>query len=702
MTFVADRYKTASTWILNPTFFWLGHDLQDFLQLNERNRWAFSTDYRAVLSPSIQEKIQEKKSIYKQLELTPPRNLWQLLAEGFDIPNTLYPKLANLRSPKSSSWLFRNVYSDDFLRAWLASDAIMSNEPTDDNKSYAKFIEQTLERVSSQRFRADGRVLKTNQTIKGIGPSSWHFIFISSLPELIINRNRLNSFITIDNEALYQNDGLSEVVDVDQHPSIQSVTHDLLPPTMINPDWLYTVGWYDLWAGPQSLNNPSGVVEQHDCIFCSAGKVYCGECENGQVECEECGGDYSNYCENCSEGWIECESCASEGQQLCDDCDGEGTVDCDDCDGAGNVECEECEGTAELTQCPACEGTGWEGGSSNEARDNTCGECDGEGETDAFPCPTCFEGRVDCSTNCDEDGQVECGYCDGDGQTTCTECEGDGGAYCDSYGCDEGYIYCEYCDASDDRGYQECGECEGYYERGDCPQMHYEQIWGESIDSSLQNVVTKNGRRRKLENLMANLKMLPTENTSINLLQEVYGDVKFEFKTMAEIWNKFLKVMKQESRESIYFFNPTPNGIMIQYVTFADLLDFEFTLGDLLVLTRRSVDSVYEGDTETLYNRKPRTGINAIDRQIRMKQYRENWEQDVIKFRMMPDAESKFRAMFDIRVNDVDLKYWTLFWNNYYSILEPFVNDEDLKDFEFLVGTAIDSAKIITFNYPKG
>jgi len=30
------------------------------------------------------------------------------------------------------------------------------------------------------------------------------------------------------------------------------------------------------------------------------------------------------------------------------------------------------------------------------------------------------------------------------------------------------------------------------------------------------------------------------------------------------------------------------------------------------------------------------------------------------------------------------------------------VNDEDLKDFEFLVGTAIDSAKIITFNYPKG
>jgi hypothetical protein len=88
-----------------------------------------------------------------------------------------------------------------------------------------------------------------------------------------------------------------------------------------------------------------------------------------------------------------------------------------------------------------------------------------------------------------------------------------------------------------------------------------------------------------------------------------------------------------------------------------------------------------------------------------MKQYRENWEQDVSTRYQMPDAESKFRTMFDIRVNDVDLKYWTLFWNNYYSILEPFVSNQQILNihhFKFLVGTAIDSANIITFNYPKG
>ena len=698
MTFVADRYKTASTWILNPRLFWLGRDLQDFLQLNPRPVWRYSTDYRAVLSPSMQIKIDETKSIYTELELNPPSNLWQLFADGFIIDD-IFPKFNSLRSPKSNNWLFRNVYSEEFLRAWLASDSIISNEPTEDNTSYGKFIEQTLERIS----RNYNKYHNSNHKVR-LSSSSWKFIFITSLPDLLIHRSRLNSFITIDNEALYQNDGLSEVVDVDQHPSIQSVTHDLLPPTMINPDWLYTVGWYDLWAGPQSLNNPSGVVEQHDCIFCSAGNVYCGSCNSGQVECGECGGDYSNYCENCNEGWIECDSCAGDGSQLCDDCDGEGTVDCDDCDGAGDIECEECEGTAELTQCPACEGTGWEGGSSNEARDNTCEECEGEGETDAFPCPTCEAGRIECPGSCDDDGQVECGYCDGDGQTTCTDCDGDGGAYCDSYGCDDGYIYCEYCDASDDRGYQECGDCEGYYERGDCPQMHYEQIWGESVDSSLQNVVTKNGRRRKLENLMANLKMLPTENTSINLLQEVYGDVKFEFKTMAEIWTQFLKIMKEDVQESMYFFNPTKNGITIQYASFSYDSNADYILGDLLVLTRRSIESIYEGDTDTIYNVKPSTGINQMNRQIKMKKFSYN----TTPIGNITRSGEDFMILFGIQVEDEDLYYWIEFWSYYAKFLEPLVesiektNVTNIGEFKFLVGTVVNSAKIITLNHPKG
>ena len=690
MTFVADRYQTASTWILNPRLFWLGRDLQEFLQLNLRPHWSYASDYRAVLSPSMQIKIDEQKSIYKELELNPPSNLWQLFADGLIIDN-IFPKFNSLRSPKTKNWLFRNVYSEEFLRAWLASESIISNEPTEDNTSYGKFIEQTLERISNYYAKTLNLSLQ---------PSSWKFIFITSLPELLIHRSQLNSFVSIDNEALYQNDRLSDVVDVDQHPSIQSVTHNLLPLTMINPDWLYTVGWYDLWAGPQSLNNPSGVVEQHDCIFCSAGNVYCGSCDNGQVECGECGGDYTNYCENCNEGWIECESCDGEGQQLCDDCDGEGTVDCDDCDGAGDIECEECEGTAKLTQCPACEGTGWDGGSSNEAMDNTCGECEGEGETDAFPCPTCDAGRVACEGSCNGDGKVECNFCDGDGQTTCTDCDGDGGAYCDSYGCDDGYIYCEYCDESDERGYQECGDCEGDYERGDCPQMHYEQIWGESVDSSLQNVVTKNGRRRKLENLMSNLKSLPTENTSINLLQEVYGDVKFEFKTMAEIWTQFLKIMKQDAQESMYFFNPTQNGITIQYASFSYDSNVEFILGDLLVLARRSIESSHEGDTETIYNVKPHTGTNKHDRMIRMKKF--TFSRGQLNHRDGAD----FLTLFGIQVKGEDWYYWMDFWSYYYDFLEPLgeiVNWGGISsDFKFLVGTVVNSAKIITLNHPKG
>jgi len=687
MTFVADRYTTASTWILNPRLFWLGRDLQEFLQLNPRPAWSYSSDYRAVLSPSIQAKIDENKSIYTELELNSPSNLWQVFADGFILDN-IFTKLNSLKSPKSKSWLFRNVYSEEFLRSWLASDAIVSNEPTEDNTSYGKFIEQLLERIS----RGGSSNLKLS-----LQSSSWKFIFITSLPDLFINRSRLKSFISIDNEALYMNDGLSEVVDVGQHPSIQSVTHELLPPNMVNPDWLYTVGWYDLWAGPQSLNNPSGVVGQHDCIFCSAGDIYCSSCDSGQSECGECGGDYYSYCGDCDEGWIQCNECDGDGQQLCDDCDGEGQVDCDDCNGAGDVECEECEGTAELTQCPACEGTGWEGGSSNEAMDNTCGECEGEGETDAFPCPTCEAGRIECPESCDEDGQVECNECDGDGQNTCTNCDGDGGSYCERYECNDGVIYCEYCD----EGYQECGECEGYYEKGTCPQMHYEEIWGESIDSSLQNLVTKNGRRRKLDNLMANVKLLPTENASINLLQEVYGDVRFEFKTMAEIWAQFLKIMKQESQESIYFFNPTKNGITIQYASFSYDETVEFVLGDLLVLTRRMIESVYEGDTEYIYNVKPHTGTNKVDQQIRMRKF-----QKVSIRGPLSSTQKNFLTLFGIQVETEDLNYWMCFFYYFLDFLEPLgeiINSGRISsDFKFLVGTASNSTKIITFNHPKG
>lgn len=719
MTFVADRFQSAASWILNPRLFWLGRDLQEFLQVTApaQPSWRFrynSFQPREVLSEATQQQIEKITPQLTNLSLRPPTNLWQQMADDIKITNTL-PKFTGLRSPKPTSWLYRNLYSDEFRRAWITADTpqtVMSNLPVEDNLPYANFTIELLN--NPQNYGRYGKKFS-------ITPNGFEQILITSLPDFIISRSRLKGSISVENESIYNNDGLADVFDMSVHPSLQSATHDLLPRTMLNPDWLYSLGWYDLWAGAKSVHNPSGVANQHDCNFCSAGTVFCSYCEEGYNECGECGGSYYWDCEDCNGGYIECQSCDGDGTQSCDDCNGEGTVDCDDCEGAGDVECEECEGTAELTQCPACEGTGWEGGSSNEARDNTCSECDGEGETDAFPCPTCEAGRVECPGPCDEDGQVECNYCDGDGETTCTSCGGDGGSYCEAYECNDGVIYCEYCE----EGYQECSECEGQYEQGSCPQRVYEEVWGESIDSSLLQVVTRNGRENKLQTLMSRVRPLPLNDSTLNPVTEVYGDLKFDFLTMKQIWNRFLKVMKQQTSEALYFFNPVRSGVVIQYATPKSCQDdVQYTLGQLKLENRRTIESWWEGDEQQITNVKTRTGENVQDRQITLQRYAYETPASSRRytssgFKALGGAINSFLSIFDIQVEPVDLVYWQSFWTRYSDFLRPLqylatssnisiaalapaLDSKQIKEFKFVLGSSAQMSSIISLNYPKG
>ena len=712
MAFIADRFQSAASWILNPRLFWLGRDLQEFLQvaLPAPPSWRFrynSFQSREVLSEATQRQIEKINPQLTNLSLRPPTNLWQQMADDISITNTL-PKFTGLRSPKPNAWLYRNLYSEGFRRAWIANDAVMSNLPVEDNLSYAKF---TIDLIEMKNWAHNyGPLLKSSQV--SINPNSYEQIMITSLPDFIISRSRLKGFISVENESIYNNDGLADVFDMSVHPSLQSATHDLLPRTMLNPDWLYSLGWYDLWAGSKSVHNPSGVANQHDCNFCSAGTIFCPDCDSGSNECGECGGGYYYDCEDCNGGYIECQSCDGDGTQSCDDCDGEGTVDCDDCDGAGDVECEECEGTAELTQCPACEGTGWEGSSSNEAMDNTCGECEGEGETDAFPCPTCEAGRVECPGSCDEDGQVECNSCDGDGRLSCTSCGGDGGSYCERYDCNDGVIYCEYCE----EGYQECGECEGQYEQGSCPQLVYEEVWSESIDSSLMQVVTRNGRENKLQTLMSRVRPLPLNDSTLNLVTEVYGDLKFDFLTMKQIWNRFLKVMKQQNSEALYFFNPVRSGVVIQYATPQSCQDeVQYTLGQLKLENRRIIESWWEGNEQQISNVKTRTGENALDRLITLQRYA--YETPASPHNI--SIGNSFLSIFDIQVEPVDLVYWQSFWTRYSDFLRPLqylatssnisiaalapaLDSKQIKEFKFVLGSSAQMSSIISLNYPKG
>jgi hypothetical protein len=83
---------------------------------------------------------------------------------------------------------------------------------------------------------------------------------------------------------------------------------------------------------------------------------------------------------------------------------------------------------------------------------HTCGQCQGDGETD---CPYCDEGKENCST-CEGTGEVDCPICDGN-DPDCEECEGTGKVECpDCEG--TGLVNCEYCNGS---GTYECDNCDG-------------------------------------------------------------------------------------------------------------------------------------------------------------------------------------------------------------------------------------------------
>ena len=67
----------------------------------------------------------------------------------------------------------------------------------------------------------------------------------------------------------------------------------------------------------------------------------------------------------------------------------------------------------------------------------------------------------------------------------------------------------------------------------------YENIWKESIDTTIMRNYDEKSqgktRQKALTELLSIVRPLPTSQGDFNILQEVYGNISFEFLTMNEI-----------------------------------------------------------------------------------------------------------------------------------------------------------------------
>jgi len=484
----------------------------------------------------------------------------------------------------------------------------------------------------------------------------------------------------------------------------------MMPKTLINPSWLKIIGWTDLFSKELSPSD----VSNHQCQYCDSGELYCRDCDEGYVECGECGGNYYWNCDECSEGWVECDDCGGDGKQFCDDCDGIGSVDCSMCENEGTNDCEVCGGTGSLTECLDCGGTGWENGVANEAQDNECEECTGEGEVPSYDCLDCEEGQVRCEYGCNDEGQVDCDYCDGDGETTCNECDGDGGSDCEAYGCYDGTITCEYCD----EGGYECSECSGDWEFGKCTNLAFEKSFNETLTTAITRLQPKFFSRIQsqttgstsletplrrpdlLQTVLDRVRPVTTPDEPFNLLEEVYGaGVRFEFLTLAEIWRRFLAIMKQNEQSTAYFFYPTEFSINLGVATSYTTDDYEIQLAKLNYDTTSTM-TLFQDWGETSWYPKGQgqvTNHQRVDLVAVSSSELENSSRLSIG--------DEFQKKFNISVFADDEPYWNLFWTHYGEGIVGLDNLVPLNvsaDFKFLFASSRHGSLIRALNYPKG
>tara|TARA_R110000782_G_scaffold2116_3_gene8402 strand:+ start:78 stop:2321 length:2244 start_codon:yes stop_codon:yes gene_type:complete len=747
MGFIQDRFQETARWILNPRVFWNGFQLSSYLEsevtlslfeLNSLKHAQYDWRRHLDLVTNFEEVIVLDKlsDTLTTIANSPPTTFWELKTNHhkswnpkLGYPDYVLPGFSLLSSNRSKPKLLRNIYSNDTLQAWIHSNnnaavESMSNEPTIENGNYANWIARMLYCLNVSES-APGR---HNQTYK-LENNSTNILLITSLPNFLISKSTMISDFPEDELGLPDNTEDMEF-NLSVSPGKQYQTFELLPPILINPQWLHITGWADLWTGtlPRTQTFITTMNHSSTCRFCVDGTVACETCEEGYNECPECGGAHHSYCDNCEQGWIDCETC-DNGTLDCSDCLGDGTTVCQTCEGNGVQEClaDGCE-AGQKTVCELCEGTGWE----DDTRTTECNSCEGLGSVEARDCTTCEgEGTRPCDNECDE-GQEDCGTCDGDGTVICPDCDGDGGESCEE-GCDEGIFYCQYCE----EGYSSCDECEGDYEFGSCSMNVYENIWNESIDTTIMRNYDEKSqgktRQNALTELLSIVRPLPTSQGDFNILQEVYGNISFEFLTMTEIWKRFLLVMQENIDKKLYFFNPTPLGISIVYATSDVLAHLDWNI-------RSSTTIYHDGDERQIIgntHNKDRFMLPFIpDRTLTTAPIRKPIENFVESEK---SGGLEFRTQFNIECSSEDLIYWNLFWNQFSNMLHPLMgtllkradssgvsygvgrmnNDyfevsagvpidtiptptEKLSNFKFLLGTSSSTVPIVALNYPKG
>jgi len=198
---------------------------------------------------------------------------------------------------------------------------------------------------------------------------------------------------------------------------------------------------------------------KHECPSCLGSNIIdeCDAgCDEGTTECMQgCDAGYHDCDYGCEEGYLNCGECEGDGWWDCHDCNGDGYNYCEDCDGDGSIKCEMIDNHGE--ECPACEGGGVVFDSSTNI-ELYCDDCQGGG---VIICDACNNTeKIDCDI-CDGESTLSCNECEGDGRIRCGYCEGEGCYSCDN--CYDGYIECGC-----DEGFQECIECDGLYEGGEC------------------------------------------------------------------------------------------------------------------------------------------------------------------------------------------------------------------------------------------
>ena len=314
MGFIQDRFQETARWILNPRVFWNGFQLSSYLesegtlstfelnslrhaQYDWRRHLDLVTNFEEVL---ILDKLSDTLTAIAN---SPPTTFWELKTNHhkswnpkLSSPDLVLPGFSLLSSNRTKAKLLRNIYSNDTLQAWIHSNnnaavESMSNEPTDKktiwksdkNTNYADWITRMLYCVN---VGVKERTIELIHTMKSkIEINSTNMLLITSLPNFLISKSIMISDFPEDELGLPDNTDDMEF-NLSISPGKQYQTFDLLPPILINPQWLHITGWADLWTG--TLPTQTFITTMNHsatCRFCIDSNVECETCEEGLTEC---------------------------------------------------------------------------------------------------------------------------------------------------------------------------------------------------------------------------------------------------------------------------------------------------------------------------------------------------------------------------------------------------------------------------------